>query len=92
MVRDSLKQEHIAQATRAQLRLSFQCVLITAPGHSRWFRSHYAYVHHHTETRDALMNLPVVSAVDETASLSTGWRTVVSVIVGTCSDMIVTAQ
>ena len=38
------------------------------------------------------MNLPVVSAEDETASLSTGWRTVVSVIVGTCADMLVTAQ
>jgi len=75
-----------------RLRLPFQCVLITAPGHSIWFRSHYAYVHHHTETRDASMNLPVVSSVDKTASLSTGWRTVVSVIADTCSDMVVTAQ
>ena len=39
-----------------------------------------------------LMNLPEVSVVDEPASLSTGWRTVVSVIAGTCSDMVVTAQ
>ena len=38
------------------------------------------------------MSLPVVSAVDETSSLSTGRRTVVLVIVGTCSDMVVTAQ
>ena len=44
------------------------------------------------QTCGPAMNLPVVSSVDETASLSTGWRTVVTVIVGTCSDMIVTAQ
>ena len=72
--------------------LPFQCVLITAPRHSRRLRSNYTYKHHNTETRDASMNVPVVSAVDETASLSTGWRIVVSVIVGIGADMVVTAQ